>query len=132
MIHALVTESDGTQRLLVSPSVILIREYAENHGLELRVFRPHEITAIRDQEDLPYGCKTTRELRFRSSEDARREIITTLGEFWEEYDIDAICAEAFEWRIDHDDQGNELVHTGGFQLILDDNAYTQLLIKAAR
>lgn len=34
------------------------------------------------------------------------------------YDLEAICTLTFDWRIDTDGQGNELLNTGGFEQVI--------------
>lgn len=53
-------------------------------------------------------------MRYTTKQDAIEQGITpalTEGEF----DTDAIFTEAFAWKIDTDDDGNELLNTGGFE-----------------
>ena len=45
------------------------------------------------------------------------------------YDVDAIFAEAYEWRIDTDEAGNQLLNTGGFEQIVDEDGFWQIVEK---
>ncbi len=39
------------------------------------------------------------------------------------YDLEAICPEAFEWRIDTNAAGQELLTTGGFEQTVTDDQF---------
>lgn len=45
------------------------------------------------------------------------------------YDLDAICYETFEWAIDHDADGNELLNTGGFEQTVTDDEFWAVVAK---
>lgn len=42
-------------------------------------------------------------------------IAPALGEYGDDYDLEAIARATHEWTIDTDDEGNELLNTGGFR-----------------
>ena len=46
-----------------------------------------------------------------------REIIPALGDYAHLYDIDAIAAEAFQYRADVDSHGRVLLNTAGFEIV---------------
>lgn len=53
--------------------------------------------------------------RYATLTDAiNQDLIPALHEFADDYDIDAIAAEVYEYQVDHDAQGNELLNTAGF------------------
>lgn len=45
------------------------------------------------------------------------------------YDLDAICGEAFTWKIDTDDQGRELLNTGGFEQTVTDDEFWAIVAR---
>jgi hypothetical protein len=49
-----------------------------------------------------------------------------------DYDVDAIFAAAFEYRVDHDANGNELLNTAGFEQIVDEEKFWKIAEKHAR
>ena len=56
--------------------------------------------------------------RYTTLDDAiSREIIPALGDYAHLYDIDAIAAEAFQYRADVDSHGRVLLNTAGFELV---------------
>lgn len=44
-----------------------------------------------------------------------QDVVPALGEHADDYDAEAIAREAFEYRVDTDGQGNELLNTAGFE-----------------
>ncbi len=61
-------------------------------------------------------------MRYTTKQDAIEQAIApalTEGEF----DTDSIFAEAFTWKIDKDDAGNELLNTGGFEQTVTDDEF---------
>lgn len=70
--------------------------------------------------------------RFTTREDAKDDIVTAIeagDASATEYDIDAISYEVYEWKIDHDTDGNELLNTGGFEQVVDDEQFWQIVAK---
>jgi hypothetical protein len=64
--------------------------------------------------------------RYVTSRDAiEQAIIPALD--GDEYDIDAIFREAFRYRVDTDGHGNELLNTAGFEQIVDDAEFWQII-----
>lgn len=45
------------------------------------------------------------------------------------YDLDAICYEAFSWAIDINDNGDELLNTGGFEQTVSDDEFWKIVAK---
>ena len=39
------------------------------------------------------------------------------------YDLEAICYETFEWKIEINDAGQELLNTGGFEQVVTDEGF---------
>lgn len=70
--------------------------------------------------------------RFTTREDAKNDIVTAIEDgdaSATEYDIDAISYEVYEWKTDHDTDGNELLNTGGFEQVVDDEQFWQIVAK---
>lgn len=44
------------------------------------------------------------------------EITAPLGDDVTDFDVDAIADELIEFRVDHDDQGRELLDTAGYEV----------------
>lgn len=69
--------------------------------------------------------------RFTTKDDAiQREFpedVTEAG-----YDVDAIFAETFEYRVDKDADGNELLNTAGFEQVVDEQEFWKIAEKHAR
>jgi hypothetical protein len=49
----------------------------------------------------------------------------------DDYDAEAICREAFDWKIDVDDKGQELLNTGGFEQTVTDDEFWAIVAKHA-
>lgn len=58
-----------------------------------------------------------------------RAVVPALGDFANDYDVEAIAREAFAWRIDTDGQGRELLNTGGFEQVVSDEAFWEIAKK---
>lgn len=50
-------------------------------------------------------------------------IVTALGDFAADYDIDAIADESLSYQVDTDDKGNELLNTAGFEQTVSDEEF---------
>jgi len=48
------------------------------------------------------------------------------------YNVDAIFAETFEYRVDKDADGNELLNTAGFEQVVDVEQFWEIVKKHAR
>lgn len=46
-----------------------------------------------------------------------------------DYDLMAICYEAFDWKIDHDADGNELLNTAGFEQTVSEQEFWEIVAK---
>lgn len=64
--------------------------------------------------------------RFTTDHDAKAEIVTAIGAYAYNYDIDAIFRDAYIWKVDHDADGNELLNTGGFECV---DSFWQIVAK---
>lgn len=53
----------------------------------------------------------------RLDEAIQAEIIPTLGEYVGDYDVEAIAQEVFEYRVDVNIRGEEVVTTAGFEQV---------------
>ncbi|MEU0078502.1 hypothetical protein ABZY58_11450 [Micromonospora tulbaghiae] len=68
--------------------------------------------------------------RFTTRQDViEQDILPALGEHGDDYDTDAICREAYEYRVDTDGQGNELLNTAGFEQIVTDDEFWEIVAK---
>lgn len=69
-------------------------------------------------------------MRYTTIADAiEQAIVPALDEHGNDYDIDAIAREAFEYKVDTDEQGNELLNTAGFEQIVDTNGFWAIVEK---
>jgi hypothetical protein len=46
-------------------------------------------------------------------------VAPALGEYADDYDLEAIAREAFDYKVDTDADGNELLDTAGFEQVVD-------------
>lgn len=68
--------------------------------------------------------------RFTTISDViRDEIAPALGEYADEYDLEAIAHEAYEYRVDTDGRGRELANTAGFESVVDDDEFWEIVQK---
>ncbi len=66
--------------------------------------------------------------RFTTRQDVIDEVIRpALGEFADHYDLAAICDAAYEWKIDRDADGNELLNTAGFEQTVTDDEFWNIV-----
>ncbi len=66
--------------------------------------------------------------RFTTRQDAiEQAIMPALTEG--NYDYEAICYEAFEWKIDVNGQDQELLNTGGFEQVVSDEQFWAIAAK---
>lgn len=64
-------------------------------------------------------------IRYTTRQDAiEQAIMPALTEG--DYDYEAICYEAFDWKIDTNEQGQELLHTGGFEQTVTDEEFWEI------
>jgi hypothetical protein len=60
-------------------------------------------------------------MRYTTRTDAiEQAIIPALGEYADDFDIEAIAGDTFAYQVDTDADGNELLNTAGFEQIVDD------------
>jgi len=60
--------------------------------------------------------------RYTTAEDAiAQEITPALAEYAEDFNTTAIFQELFEYKVDTNEQGQELANTAGFERITEDN-----------
>ena len=60
--------------------------------------------------------------RFTTISDViQQEIAPALGEYADEYDLEAIAHEAYEYRVDTDERGRGLANTAGFECVVEDH-----------
>lgn len=50
-------------------------------------------------------------------------VAPALGEYGDDYDLEAIAREAFEYKVDTDADGNELLNTAGFEQLVDEAGF---------
>lgn len=61
--------------------------------------------------------------RYASMSDViEQEIRPALGEYADDFDVEAIARATFVWRIDTDDQGRQLLNSAGFEMSCADEA----------
>ncbi len=53
--------------------------------------------------------------RFATIQDAIDSITPAFGDYADDFDVDAIAAEAFEYRVDTNEAGQQLLDTAGFE-----------------
>lgn len=56
-------------------------------------------------------------------------VAPALGEYGNDYDIDAIAREAFAYKVDTDADGNEVLNTAGFEQIVDEAGFWDIAAK---
>lgn len=61
-----------------------------------------------------------------------REIIPALGEHVDDYDVETIAREAFAYRVDTNEQGDELLNTAGFEQVVDVEEFWRIAAKYDR
>lgn len=71
--------------------------------------------------------------RYAHSADVDAVIIEALegggGACAEDYDIAAIRAEAYAWRVDKDSDGNELLNTKGLARVVTEKAFWEIVAR---
>jgi hypothetical protein len=68
--------------------------------------------------------------RYATRQDAeQRALIPALGVYADSFDIDAISAAVFEYRVDKDGAGNELLNTAGFEQVVTDAEFWDVVAK---
>ena len=59
----------------------------------------------------------------------QHEIAPALGEYADEYDLEAIAREAYEYRVDTDKRDRELANTAGFESVVDTDEFWEIVQK---
>lgn len=68
--------------------------------------------------------------RYTTKADAISHAITpALGGYVDGFDIDAIFDEAFEYKVDTNEAGQELLNTAGFEQVVDGDAFWDIARK---
>lgn len=63
-------------------------------------------------------------MRFTTISDVIDQAVApALGEYADDYDLEAIAREAFEYTVDTDADGNELLNTAGFEQVVDEAGF---------
>ena len=69
-------------------------------------------------------------MRFTSLADViEHEIAPALGEYADEYDLEAIAHEAYEYRVDTDKHGRGLANTAGYECVVDTDEFWEIVQK---
>jgi hypothetical protein len=63
--------------------------------------------------------------------DVLTEVSQALGEFAADHDVEAIARATFEWTIDRDEQGNELLNTGRFEQTVTSDEFWAIVERTA-
>ena len=69
--------------------------------------------------------------RFTTKQDAIAQAITPALDTPADYDVAAIADEVFEYRVDLDEDGNERLNSGGFQMIVDTDTFWEIVARHA-
>ena len=71
--------------------------------------------------------------RFTNASDAKNDIRVAIeaggAADADDYDIDAILEEAYEWKIDINDKGQELLNSAGFEQIVDADEFLAIVAR---
>lgn len=71
-------------------------------------------------------------MRYTTKTDAiEQAILPALGEYAADHDIDAIFDEAFAYRIDTNDRGQELLDSAGYEQTVDTDDFWAIVAKHA-
>lgn len=63
-------------------------------------------------------------MRYTTRQDAiEQDILPALGNYADSYNIDAIFDEAYDYLVDTDWRGNELLNTAGFEQTVSDDEF---------
>ena len=61
--------------------------------------------------------------RYTTRQDIIDSLAGVFGDFAADYDLDAIIDEAYAYRVDEDENGNQLLGTAGFEQIVTDEEF---------
>ena len=67
--------------------------------------------------------------RYTTRQDIIDSIAGIFGDFADDYDIDAIIDEAYAYRVDEDENGQVLLNTAGFQKIVTDKEFWEIVAR---
>jgi hypothetical protein len=70
--------------------------------------------------------------RFTTDRDAKNDILNALAGtdgVWDDDAIDSIFREAYEWKIDVNDEGQELLNTGGFEQVVSAEGFWEIVAR---
>ena len=70
--------------------------------------------------------------RYSTRDEARQYVVDTLGEHADEFDVDAITDAAFEYEVERDETGAELLNTAGFYPTMIADEFWQLVERHAK
>ena len=61
--------------------------------------------------------------RYTTRQDIIDSLAGVFGDFADDYDLDAIIDETYAYRVDEDENGNQLLGTAGFEQIVTDEEF---------
>jgi hypothetical protein len=71
--------------------------------------------------------------RYEKITDAIEQAIgPALGEFGNDYDLEAIAREVFEYKVDTDERGQELLNTAGFEQVVSEEEFWEIAERHTR
>lgn len=123
---ALTTEQ-AAERLGKTPSSV--RSHVKRHGIRpagyvtrnVPVYYPEDLNL----EETP--------MRYTTRQDAiDQAVIPALGSEADDYDVEAICDEAYAYRVDTNEAGQELLNTAGFEQVVTDGEFWDIVAKHDR
>lgn len=71
-------------------------------------------------------------MRFSTLAEAHNDVLNALGHDAGDYDTDAITAAAYEYRVDTDAHGNEIVTTAGFEQTVTNAGFWEIVRRHAK
>lgn len=71
-------------------------------------------------------------MRYATRQDAIEQAILPVLDNPQDFDVEAICREAFDHRVDLDEQGNERVDTAGFEQVVSVNKFWTIVAEHER
>ena len=70
--------------------------------------------------------------RYTTRQDIIDSLAGVFGDFADDYDIDAIIDEAYAYRVDEDENGNQRLSTAGFEQTVTDEEFWAIAEKHDR
>lgn len=86
---------------------------------------------MRSREQPETQTKGKTMARFTTKQDVIDQAIIPALDNPADYDVAAIADEAFEYRVDRDQAGNELLNTAGFEQVVDSTIFWQIVAQHA-